>query len=508
MTALLFNQEFLFALLGIVSMLALIILSFTLLIKTQQIKQLNGTVNYFKNSLEEMDEQAKLIVRTDLELNKTQEELDRRIRGLYALQRISQNLSKTLDQNEIFNRLNQECIQEIGFQKMLIFVKSKSDKVYPKHIIGFEEEDIEFIENEFAKENFYDIVKEKNATISSISKKKDEQNIILKTSNITKLNAFVLAPISEKEGFYGFILLGNETLETPLTVGDEELVAILATQIGQAIDNAGLFETVYSQHQELEKKVAERTKELTDALSELNIVTKRKTDFVSAVSHELRTPLTSIKGYASILLSEKLGKIPDEIKERLEKINKHSDELTHLVNNLLDIARIESGRMEMKLEKININHIAESVIDLLNPLTKERAITVELNIPKDIFGLADSTNISRVFINLIGNAIKFVPERGGLIRISSVLSDEHILIKISDNGIGMSPADAERIFEEFYRVDNVINQKVKGTGLGLTLVKNIIQAHKGRIWVESRLNQGSTFNFTLPKATEKEEIKE
>lgn len=508
MTELLLNQEFLFALLGIVSMVALIALSFTLLIKTQQIKQLNETVNYFKTSLEEMDEQAKLIVRTDLELNKIQEELDRRIKGLYALQRISQNLSKTLDQNEIFNRLNQECIQEIGFQKMLIFTKSRLDKVYPKHIVGFEEEeDIEFIEDEFIKEGFYDIIKERSAAFSSISEKGNEQNIISKIAKITKLNAFIIAPISKKEGFYGFILLGNETLETPLTIGDEELVAILATQIGQTIDNAGLFETVYSQHQELEKKVVERTKELTDALSELNIVTKRKTDFVSAVSHELRTPLTSIKGYASILLSEKLGKIPSEIKERLEKINKHSDELTHLVNDLLDIARIESGRMEMKLEKINTNHIAESVIDLLNPLTKEKSITVELDIPKELFCLADSTQISRVFINLIGNAIKFVPEGNGLIKISGREIAEYILTKISDNGIGMSATDAEHIFDEFYRVDNAINQKVKGTGLGLTLVKNIIQAHKGKIWVESQPNQGSTFNFTLPKATGKEEIK-
>lgn len=503
MTALFINQEFLFALLGIVSMFALVVLSFTLIIKSQQIKQLNETVNYFKNSLEEMDEQAKLIVRTDLELNKIQEELDRRINGLYALQRISQNLSKTLEQNEIFSGLNQECIQEIGFQKMLIFTKSRTDKVYPKHIVGFTEEDIEFIENEFTNEGLYDIIRERNSAISSISKKENEQDIISKTANATKLNAFIIAPISKKEGFYGFILLGNETPATPLTVGDEELVAILATQIGQALDNAELFETVYSQHQELEKKVAERTKELTDALSELNIVTKRKTDFVSTVSHELRTPLTSIKGYASILLSEKLGKIPAEIKERLEKINKHSDELTHLVNDLLDIARIESGRIEMKLEKVDINHIAEAVVDLLGPQLKEKAITVEQNIPKDIFGLADSTQISRVFINLIGNAIKFVPEKNGFIKISNFEAAEGILIKITDNGIGMSPTDAERIFEEFYRVDNVINQKVKGTGLGLTLVKNIIQAHKGKIWVESKLNEGSTFNFTLPKAEEK-----
>ena len=246
-----------------------------------------------------------------------------------------------------------------------------------------------------------------------------------------------------------------------------------------------------------------RTKELSDALNEINVISKRKTDFVSAVSHELRTPLTSIKGYASILLSEKLGVIPEPVKERLGKINKHSDELTRLVNDLLDIARIESGRFEMKSELFDIRHAVETTIDLLSPQLKEKSITATMNLPQNLsLALADKTQISRVFINLMGNAIKFVPEKAGLISVSAFESTDTIQITISDNGIGMSPTDTEHIFDEFYRVDNDINQKVKGTGLGLTLVKNIIRAHKGRIWVASRLNQGSAFSFTLPKAAQ------
>lgn len=278
------------------------------------------------------------------------------------------------------------------------------------------------------------------------------------------------------------------------------MATILATQLGQALDNAELFENAYSQHQELEKKVISRTRELSNAFDEIKAVSKRKSDFVSAVSHELRTPLTSIKGYASILLSEKSGPLPQEIKDRMGKINKHSDELVHMVNDLLDIARIESGKFEMKLEPVDLKETALGIIDLLGPQIKEKGALASCEFPPRVPAVsADKTQISRVFINIMSNALKFVPEKAGAVKISARESGDFVQVNISDNGIGLSEEDARRIFEEFYRVDNLINQKVKGTGLGLTLVKNIIQAHNGKIWVESKLSQGSTFSFTLPK---------
>jgi signal transduction histidine kinase len=486
--------------LGLIGLFTVIVLGLTLIIKLRLIEQLNNTVSYFKKSLEEMDEQAKLIVRTDLELNKIQDELDKKITGLYALQKISQDISKTLDQNEIFRRIGPEHIQEIGFQKAIIFMQKELNLAHLKHQIGFDEASARAIEDKFTREGIFELLKEKSLAFSSLSKKPEIGMLISLIIDITGLNSFVVSPISKKEGFCGFILLGNESAQAPITEGDEELIAVLATQIGQALENAELFEAAYSQHQELEKKVIERTRELSGAINEIELVSKRKTEFVSAVSHELRTPLTSIKGYAAILLSEKLGTVPPAIKERLEKINKHSDELTHMVNDLLDIARIESGKAEMTLEALDITQTAHSVIELLNPQLKEKAINVQTNIPQELsYALADKSQVSRVFINIIGNAIKFVPAENGTINISAFESADAIQINIADNGIGMSEHDVEHIFDEFYRVDNLINQKTKGTGLGLTLVRNIIQAHKGKIWVEARQGRGSTFSFTLPK---------
>jgi signal transduction histidine kinase len=488
--------------LGSALSLVIITLGITSILKIRQIQRLNKTVAYLKKSLDELDEQAKLIVRTDLELNKTQEELDKKINGLYALQRISQDVSKTLDQNAIFQRISREHIQQIGFQKTLVFTKNQQGKLHIRHQVGFDEEQIQHIENKFTWAGIYDMLKEKSITLSSASPSQEMRQAIQSIAAATNLDSFIIAPLSKKEGLFGFILLAHASGETALTVteGDEELVAILASQISQALENAELFEAAYSQHQELEIKVEERTKELSGALNEIKLVNQRKTDFVSAVSHELRTPLTSIKGYASILLAGKLGTVPEEVRQRLEKINIHSNELTHMVNNLLDIARIESGKIALKLEPLDILSSAAYALDLLSPQVKEKSIQARIDIPQGLSpALGDQSQISRVFINLIGNAIKFVPAEGGCISINAFESGQVIQVNVADNGIGMSQNDTEHIFDEFYRADNAINQKVKGTGLGLTLVKNIIQAHQGKIWVESKLNQGSTFSFTLPR---------
>jgi signal transduction histidine kinase len=287
-------------------------------------------------------------------------------------------------------------------------------------------------------------------------------------------------------------------METRITEGDCELVTILANQIGQALDNARLFEKAWKSQQELEVKVEERTRQLSQAFEEVKKLDKRKSDFISSVSHELRTPLTSIKGYASILLTGKLGNIPEEALERLKKINRHSDELVHMVNDLLDISRIESGKVIMKFETLSLKEIMEKINDLFAEQFRAKNITFSYQLAEHCDTLsADRSQIERVFINLIGNAFKFTPENGK-ISVNVKCLDKNIQIDVTDTGFGIPEDAQEAIFEEFYRVENPINQEVKGTGLGLTLVKHIIEGHHGKIWVKSKIGQGSTFSFTIP----------
>ncbi len=485
------------------SILILVSLAIMLVIQLDKIRRMQVVIDSLQRSLDEMDEQAKLIVRTDMELNRTQEELDKKVSGLYSLQKLSRSVSSTLEENQVFKMIQHDHLEELGFEKTCSFLWDNLKQAFEFEMaLGYSQNEIEEIKsfaNSTDKEMYLDLIKNEK-TISSISIPKGTL-IRERLSDIFKATNFVIATIFPKEGAKGFLIVGTQNADMNLTEGDEELITIFANQIGQALENARLFEKTWNAQQELEHKVEERTRALQSALDEVKIISKRKTDFISAVSHELRTPLTSIKGYASILLAGKLGEIPEDVRLRLDKINRHSDELTHLVNDLLDISRIESGKITMKKEFINLKDTCASVFDLLGVQLKDRQITHEINIPEDATSImADTTQINRVFINLIGNALKFTPANGK-ITVTTKKLDTQIQVNITDTGCGIPQEACEAIFEEFYRVDNTINEQVKGTGLGLALVKHIIEAHGGKIRVESAVGSGSTFIFTLPKNT-------
>ncbi len=195
--------------------------------------------------------------------------------------------------------------------------------------------------------------------------------------------------------------------------------------------------------------------------------------------------------------SGKLGAINPEIKTRLEKINLHSDALTNLINELLDISRIESGRTVMKFEDFKLTDSADALSDMLDPQIKDKELKLEIKIPASLKLNADKGQIERALLNLLSNALKFTPPKGK-ISIEAQKDQDAVTIKVSDNGKGIVDTDLPHIFEEFFRADNEINAKVKGTGLGLSLVKSIVEAHKGTIICESQLGKGTTFTISLP----------
>jgi signal transduction histidine kinase len=498
-----FDLGFLMILFLIASFITIIILSLVITGKLDKISELKGEVTKLKGSLEEMDEQAKLIVRTDMELNRAQEELDKKITGLYSLQRLSRAISTTLEENQIFQMIESHYLEELGFEKACAFLWDSDKKQFDLNMhLGYtreENETITLVVNS-QKDRFMDLIKSEK-TLSSISRAQNADSLEAQIPGIFKVASFVLSPVLPKEGDKGLLFVGTDESEIVLSEGDEELITILANQLGQALENARLFDKTWRSQQGLEQKVEERTRALSQALSDLEAVSRRKTDFISSVSHELRTPLTSIKGYAAILLTGKIGELPKDIRDRLDKINRHSDELVHMVNDLLDIARIESGKVSMKKEQLSIKEVADKIADLLGVQLKEKHIAFNVEIPDNATSItADRSQIERVFINLVGNALKFTPEKGK-ITIASRKTDTGVEIDISDTGCGIPDIALHAIFEEFYRVDNAINQEVKGTGLGLALVKQIVEAHGGKIWVKSKIGSGSTFSFEIPKET-------
>lgn len=465
--------------------------------RDKTIRQMQNNHNKLMRSFNELDEQAKLIVRTDLELNKAHEELDKRLNGLNALQRTSRQISQALNEDEIYQKLRPSLFEELGFARVLVASIDDKNTMKPRVAIGFDTAKADAILGEMAKDDHFKTALGESHTFSSINVSRTTKE---KFTGLFDTEHFILSPILTQNGCIGFVFVGNRYTAPAVTQGDEELITILAGQIGQSIENAQLFEKVFRSSQELELKVKDRTRQLATALAQVEEISQKKTEFISAVSHELRTPLTSIKGYAALLMTGKIGEIPHAVKERLAKINTHSDNLVALINDLLDIARIESGRVEMKMGPHPVRAAVDNIGDLLMPQINSKDIRLNTSIPDGIEGFyVDLAQAERIFINLLSNAIKFTPKKGTItVAASPVLERGYITFSVTDTGIGVAEEDLKKLFNEFYRVENAINQSVKGTGLGLTLAKNIVEAHRGRIWVNSHPGVGTTFTFTLP----------
>ncbi len=463
----------------------------------EQIVKMQRALDKLRNAYNELDDQAKIIIRTDLELNRTQEELDKKINGLYTLHELGKLISSTLDVQKLFSQITEPLILKLGFEKTIIFlIENPEQPPQCKAAIGFKPEQIEAIKRANTTTGFLKNVFELGSSVL-VKNSEEAANEQKQWLELFGVSSFVIVPIVIKEKIGGYIFVGNTASYSYISEGDLDSLFILSNQFSIALDNARLYEELKHSHDLLEIRVEARTKELAEANKQLVKLNKMKSDFVSAVSHELRTPLTSIKGYASILSAGRLGEVSNVQAEKLDKINIHSDELIKLVNDLLDIARIESGKIGMSIKYASLAEIIKSAADLFFPQSDEKKISFIFEIPEDpLMVWIDPSQISRVFINLIGNAMKFTPQ-GGSITIRVVTPGEFLNVEVQDTGIGISEEDLPKLFDEFYRVDNAINAEKKGTGLGLSLVKKIIEAHKGEIWITSAIGKGTTMHFTL-----------
>jgi len=226
---------------------------------------------------------------------------------------------------------------------------------------------------------------------------------------------------------------------------------------------------------------------------------RMKSNFLSVVSHELKTPLHSIKGFVDIILMGKTGPINDTQADFLSTVRDQTAHLQNLINDLLESSRLESGQVKLHLSEVSLANVAAIVVDKLKPLADQGQIQLVNRIGTDIPTIeADHIRIEQVLTNLVDNAIKFTSP-SGLVTISAVDLGVAVQVAVSDTGIGIPAAELERIFDRFYQVHSGSTRQYRGTGLGLTICKHIIEYHRGRIWAESEEGKGSTFFFILPK---------
>ena len=233
-------------------------------------------------------------------------------------------------------------------------------------------------------------------------------------------------------------------------------------------------------------------------LTRLKQLENTRQEFVANVSHELRTPLSLIKGFVETLL-EGAKNEPELVSRFLKTIEKHTDRLTYLIEDLLTISRLESGQITMNLQQADLGEEVRRVVDDLQTRADEKKVTIRNVLPTELAARADADRLHQVLFNLVENAIKYGKNEGQVSIGGRVLPDQKVELWVQDDGPGLPPEARERVFERFYRVDRARSRETGGTGLGLAIVKHIVQAHGGEVWVKSEMGVGSTFFFTLPK---------
>jgi len=225
---------------------------------------------------------------------------------------------------------------------------------------------------------------------------------------------------------------------------------------------------------------------------------RAKTEFISTVSHELRTPMTSIKGYADLMLIGAAGIINENQQRFLSVIKSNADRLSILVNDLLDISRIESGRVKLELKPVAVESLLETVVTSLHSKFEEKNLSVQVLLPDgDLPNVeADRDRVIQILMNLVSNAFQYTPP-GGMVTVSAHADGEMVQIDVADTGIGISPENQSKVFERFYRVDDPSVNEFPGTGLGLAIVRSLVEMHEGHLWLQSEVGKGTTFSFTL-----------
>jgi signal transduction histidine kinase len=304
------------------------------------------------------------------------------------------------------------------------------------------------------------------------------QNLLVRAG----YRALLVIPLLSPDGIVGALVvrrreIGNFAKRTI------DLLQTFAAQSVVAIENARLFGEIEEKSRELE------------------IASRHKSQFLANMSHELRTPLNAILGYSELLIDGIYGELADKARGVLERVQRNGKHLLGLINDVLDLSKIEAGQLTLAVDDYSMAGLVKSVVATTESLAKAKGLALEAKIEDGLpLGRGDERRLTQVLLNLVGNAIKFTDR--GSVEVAAGLADGRYQVAVHDTGPGIAEADQRRIFEEFQQVDNTNTRQKGGTGLGLAIAKRIVEMHGGSIAVESTLGAGSTFRIILPVRVE------
>jgi signal transduction histidine kinase len=445
------------------------------------IKQLFAKLQENKEKLEDYSRtlEQKVEVRT--------RDLARSVEELKALGDVSQIVNSTLDLETVLTSIVRHAVQISKADAGTIYEFDETEQVFiPRINYGVSDEFIQVMRDSRLR------VGDKTVLGQSAKKKLPVQipdlvkvpDYPISYMKKTDFRALLAVPLLRKDRHLGGLVIRRK-VAGKFTESVVNLLQTFAEQSVIAIHNARLFH------------------EIEDKGRELQLANKHKSEFLANMSHELRTPLNAILGYTELIIDNIYGDVPKKIKEVLERVEKNGRHLLNLINDVLDLSKIEAGRLSLSLDDYSLQDVIQTVFTSVKPLAVEKNLDLKMKISEVMkSGKGDERRIAQVILNLLGNAIKFTEQ--GKVEVEATVSNETFLISVSDTGPGLSETDQKNIFDEFRQADGSITRAKGGTGLGLSISKKIVEMHGGRIWVDSSLGKGSTFSFTLPIRVERQ----
>jgi two-component system, NtrC family, sensor kinase len=421
-------------------------------------------------------------VRLFKELEARTHDLTRSVNELRALGEVGQAISSTLDLQTVLKTIVARATQLSGTDAGVIYEYDEQREVFvPRATEHLEAEIVETMlatpvrKGEGATGRLAEI--QEPIQVMDILEAPAESRVrtVLVRAGYRALLAVPL--VREGQLIGGLTVIRKATGEFAREVVD--LLRTFATQSALAIQNARLFQ------------------EIEDKSHQLEVASQHKSEFLANMSHELRTPLNAIIGFSEVLNERMFGDLNEKQDEYLKDIYASGTHLLSLINDILDLSKIEAGRMELELTDFHLPTALDSALTLVRERAARRGLALHLSVDEQLGQMrADERKVRQVVLNLLSNAIKFTPE-GGRIEVAAVAKDGFVEVSVSDTGVGMAPEDQEAVFEEFRQVGTA-DKKVEGTGLGLTLCRKFVELHGGKIWVKSQVGVGSTFTFTTP----------